>query len=50
MEQLSEFFAARKDTTINWMDSERDHLFQQVGKLQVEVDWIKTSDICYEYH
>lgn len=43
LEALPESFGSRKDKTIQDMESERDHLFQQIGKLQVEVDWLKKN-------
>ncbi len=43
LEALPEVFGGKKDTTIKGMESERDHLFQQIGKLQVEVDWLKKN-------
>jgi transposase len=43
LETLPEAFGSKKDSTIKEMESERDHLFQQIGKLQVEVDWLKKT-------
>ena len=43
LEALPESFGSKKDKTIQDMESERDHLFQQIGKLQVEVDWLKKN-------
>lgn len=43
LEALPESFGNKKDKTIQDMESERDHLFQQIGKLQVEVDWLKKN-------
>ena len=43
LDALPEAFGSKKDTTIQDMESERDHLFQQIGKLQVEVDWLKKN-------
>lgn len=43
LEALPEVFGSKKDTTIKGMESERDLLFQQIGKLQVEVDWLKKN-------
>lgn len=41
LESLPEVFGGKKDKTLKEMESERDRLFQQIGKLQVEVDWLK---------
>ena len=43
LDALPESFGSKKDKTIQDMESERDHLFQQIGKLQVEVDWLKKN-------
>ncbi len=43
LQSLPEVFGSKKEKTINEMESERDHLFQQIGKLQVEVDWLKKN-------
>ncbi len=43
LDALPESFGSKKDKTIQNMESERDHLFQQIGKLQVEVDWLKKN-------
>ncbi len=50
IEALPEAFGSKKDSTIKGMELERDHQFQQIGKLQVEVDWLKkTRKTCYEH-
>jgi len=41
LERLPEVFSAdkgRKDTS---MEKERDELYRQIGKLKVEIDWLK---------
>jgi hypothetical protein len=38
LKHFQKLLEAKKDSTIKEMESERDHLFQQIGKLQVEVD------------
>ncbi len=43
IEALPEVFGSKKDRTIEGMEAERDVLFQQIGKLQVEVDWLKKN-------
>ena len=43
LQSLPEVFGSKKEKTINEMESERDHLFQQIGKLQVQVDWLKKN-------
>lgn len=43
IDALPEFFGSKKDQTIKGMESERDKLYQQIGKLQVEVDWLKKT-------
>ena len=34
-------FGKNQEKTIQTMEQERDQLFQQIGKLQVELDWLK---------
>ena len=41
IESLPEVFGGKEDRTLKEMESERDRLFQQISKLQVEVDWLK---------
>ncbi len=43
LEALPDVFGSKKDHTIKGMESERDLLFQQIGKLKVEVDWLKKN-------
>ncbi len=43
LDGLVGIFGSKKDNTIKEMDLERDRLFQQIGKLQVEVDWLKKN-------
>ncbi len=43
LEALPEVFGSKKDSTIKGMESESDLLFQQIGKLQVEVGWLKKN-------
>lgn len=40
-EGLSGVFGNNQAKTIQSMQQERDRLFQQIGKLQVELDWLK---------
>lgn len=43
LESMPDVFGNKKDKTISEMEAERDRLFQQIGKLQVEVDWLKKN-------
>jgi transposase len=38
---LAESFARGKSNEVEDLESERDRLYQKVGQLQVEVDWLK---------
>lgn len=40
---LSGVFGGKQGKTIKAMENERDLLFQQIGKLQVELDWLKKN-------
>jgi len=40
---LSSVFGGKQGKTIKTMENERDLLFQQIGKLQVELDWLKKN-------
>jgi len=43
IEALSSIFGDNQSKTIQTMEKERDLLFQQIGKLQVELDWLKKN-------
>jgi len=38
---LAESFSRGKDNEVEDLEDERDRLYQKVGQLQVEVDWLK---------
>jgi len=38
---MAESFARGKNNEVENLESERDRLYQKVGQLQVEVDWLK---------
>jgi len=38
---MAESFARGKSNEVDSLESERDRLYQKVGQLQVEVDWLK---------
>ena len=38
---MAESFARGKSNEVEGLESERDRLYQKVGQLQVEVDWLK---------
>ena len=38
---LAESFSRGKDNEVEELEGERDRLYQKVGQLQVEVDWLK---------
>lgn len=41
LEGMTESFARGKNNEVEELESERDRLYQKVGQLQVEVDWLK---------
>jgi transposase len=41
LEALPEVFSLRPDRSESEFEAERDLLYRQIGKLQVEVDWLK---------
>ena len=41
LESLPEVFGSKKPRQEAAQEEERNRLFQQIGKLQVEVDWLK---------
>ena len=41
LEGMAESFARGKNNEVEELESERDRLYQKVGQLQVEVDWLK---------
>jgi transposase len=41
LDAMPDIFGDSQAKAIRAMESERDRLFQQIGKLQVEVDWLK---------
>jgi len=40
---LPSAFGGKQEKSIKAMENERDRLFQQIGKLQVELDWLKKT-------
>ena len=43
LDAIPDIFGDSQAKAIRAMESERDRLFQQIGKLQVEVDWLKKN-------
>ncbi len=43
IEALPGVFGGKQSKTIKAMEDERDKLFQQIGRLQVELDWLKKT-------
>ncbi len=43
LDGLPGIFGNNQSKTIQTMEKERDLLFQQIGKLQVELDWLKKN-------
>jgi transposase len=41
LEGMTESFVRGKNNEVEELESERDRLYQKVGQLQVEVDWLK---------
>jgi putative transposase len=49
IEGLPDLFSKRKEKREEDVQKERDHLYQQIGQLKVEVDWLKKkTDPYYE--
>lgn len=42
-DRIEEIFSTTKDTSEEEFEKERDHLHRQIGKLSVEVDFLKKS-------
>ena len=40
---LPDIFGGSQKNVIQNMETERDRLYQQIGKLQVELDWLKNK-------
>ncbi|WP_136807929.1 hypothetical protein [Desulfosediminicola flagellatus] len=45
IDAIPEIFGSKKEQAIEVMESERDRLYQQVGRLLVEVDWLRKTQI-----
>lgn len=43
IEGSSDVFSRKKDREAESHEQEKDKLYQQIGKLQVEVDWLKKT-------
>lgn len=43
VEQSTEVFASGRDRDAEAYEAEKDRLYQQIGKLQVEVEWLKKT-------
>jgi transposase len=43
LDTLPDCFGDGREKTLKDMEAERDQLFRQIGKLQVEVDWLKKN-------
>lgn len=43
IDRSSEIFSRGKNREAESHEAERDRLYQQIGKLQVEVDWLKKT-------
>ena len=43
MDFIPEIFGTKKEKNRKDMEAERDNLFLQIGKLKVEVDWLKKT-------
>ena len=41
LEGMADSFSRGKSNEVESLESERDRLYQKVGQLQVEVDWLK---------
>lgn len=41
LDTTSEIFGDKASKSMKEIEGERDHLYQQIGKLQVEVEWLK---------
>lgn len=43
LKDSAELFARSKDRDIETHEAEKERLYQQIGKLQVEVEWLKKT-------
>jgi len=43
IDSLPVVFGGKQEKTLKAMEKERERLFQQIGKLQVELDWLKKT-------
>ncbi len=43
IESIVDIFSSRTKRSSKEMEAEKDRLYQQIGKLQVELDWLKKS-------
>lgn len=43
LDTLPDCFGDGQEKTLKDMEAERDQLYRQIGKLQVEVDWLKKN-------
>ena len=43
LESMSDIFGGRRKRNAKEMEAEKARLYQQIGKLQMELDWLKKS-------
>jgi transposase len=40
---MADIFGSRRERNTEEIEAEKDRLYQQIGRLQVELDWLKKS-------
>ena len=43
LESMADIFGSRRERNTEEIEAEKDRLYQQIGRLQVELDWLKKS-------
>jgi len=43
LESMADVFGNRRERNTKEIEAEKDRLYQQIGRLQVELDWLKKS-------
>lgn len=43
LESMADIFGSKRERSTREMEAEKDRLYQQIGKLQVELDWLKKN-------
>ena len=43
LESIPDIFGGKLEKSTKGIEAEKDRLYQQIGRLQVELDWLKKS-------